>query len=111
MCFLNTSALDIVVEIDLYTASGLTLGSLEYPLRPYELRQETDIYQRVTEDDVDAGYALVRTRSEGGSFFACASVIDNRTGDAIFIPAQFEGPSPEDVQPRFVVFEAFMRDG
>jgi hypothetical protein len=69
----------------------------------------TDIFALVTDQDVADGYALVRTRSSGGRFFAYASVVDNRSGDAVFIPAQEEGPT--QAQERLVVFEAFMRDG
>ncbi len=111
MGFLNASEFDILVDVDLYSAAGILLGSTQFPLRPYELWQETDIYERVTDDDVEAGFAVVRTQTEDARFFAYASVVDNNSGDPIFIPAQLDGPTAEEVMSRFVVFEGFMRDG
>lgn len=105
----NLTAAPITVEVDLFTASGELLGSLLLPLLPYSLDQVTDIFARVTPGDVEDGFALVRSRSTGARFLAYASVVDNRSGDAVFIPAQEEGPSPE--LERTVVFEAFMRHG
>ena len=40
------------------------------------------------------GFAVVRTASSGGAFFALASVVDNRTGDPVAIPAAILRPSP-----------------
>jgi hypothetical protein len=105
----NLTAVPITVEIDLYSAAGELLGSVTLPLLPYALDQVTDIFALASPDDVDDGFALVRTRSAGARFIAYASVVDNRSGDAVFIPAQEEGPSAE--LERTVVFEAFMRHG
>ena len=46
------------------------------------------VYSTVTTSDVPDGFALVRTTTTGGAFFAYASVIDNLSGDPIFIPAR-----------------------
>jgi len=106
---LNLTASHIVVEVDLHSATGDLLGTVPLSLHPYSLEQVTDIFARVTPGDVEDGFALVRSRSTGARFLAYASVVDNRSGDAVFIPAQEEGPSPE--LERTVVFEAFMRHG
>ena len=45
------------------------------------------VFENVTKQVVSDGYAMVRTTTAGGSFFAYASVIDNRTGDPFLIPA------------------------
>jgi hypothetical protein len=37
---------------------------------------------------VTDGYALVQTLTPGARFFAYASVVDNRSGDPVFIAAQ-----------------------
>jgi hypothetical protein len=107
--FLSLTGSDMEVEVDLLAASGDLLGSRTFTLLPYEHRQVTDVFALVTDQDVADGYALVRTRTSGARFLAYASVVDNRSGDAVFIPAQEEGPSqpPE----RLVVFESFMRHG
>ncbi len=109
--FLNTSDLHHTVEVDLYTASGLFLGSTEFALRSYELWQANNIFAIVSDDDVEAGYAIVRTRTADARFMTYASVVDNNSGDPVFVPAQLEGPTAEEAEPRFVVFEGFMRDG
>jgi hypothetical protein len=109
--FVNATGESVSIEVDLYTAMAEWLGPVEATLRPYEMRQVSDIFAQVTGGDVDAGYAVVRTRTDGGRYFAYASVVDNLSGDAIFIPAQLEGPTEVEVEARTVVFEAFMRHG
>ena len=109
--FVNTTDATMELEIDLYTASAVLLGSVPATLRPYEMRQIPNIFTQVTSQAVDDGYAIVRTSTQGGRYFAYASVVDNLSGDAIFIPAQLEGPIGTPLAPRFVVFEAFMRYG
>jgi hypothetical protein len=109
--FVNTTGESVSIEVDLFTAAAEWLGPVEETLRPYEMRQVSNIFAQVTGGDVDAGYAVVRTRTDGGRFFAYASVVDNLSGDAIFIPAQLEGPTEVETEARTVVFEAFMRHG
>ncbi len=83
--FVNIGATDITVEVDLYTAQGALLGTKSYPLRAYEFAQKDKIYQQVTSSDVEDGYAVLSTPTAGGAFFAYATVIDNRTGDPIYV--------------------------
>jgi hypothetical protein len=109
--FVNTTGASLALEIDLFTASADQLGSVPLTLRPYEMRQVPAVFSLVTGAEIEDGYAMVRTSTEGGRFFAYASVVDNLSGDAIFIPAQLDGPLEAPSEPRFVVFEAFMRPG
>ena len=37
---------------------------------------------------MDNGFAVVRSDTAGALFYAWASVVDNRSGDPTFIPAQ-----------------------
>jgi hypothetical protein len=46
------------------------------------------VFEIVTTGDVEIGYAVVRTTTEGGRFFAYGSVVDNLTGDPIAITAE-----------------------
>jgi hypothetical protein len=108
---LNVTATNISLELDLYTANGDLLGTVAVTLLPYELRQMTDIYRQVTDDNVADGYVLIRLLTPDGHYFAYASVVDNRSGDAIFIPAQEDDEPIVEEEERFVVFEAFMRHG
>ena len=107
----NTTDATVALEVDLFTAAASLLGSVPVTLRPYEMRQLPAVFTLVTSEPVEDGYAMVRTSTEGGRFFAYASVVDNLSGDAIFIPAQLDEPLAVPPEPRFVVFEAFMRPG
>ena len=109
--FVNTTGESVALEVDLYTAAASLLGSVPVALRPFEMRQTPAVFSLVTSEEIEDGYAVVRTSTEGGRFFAYASVVDNLSGDAIFIPAQLDDPPPPPAEPRFVVFEAFMRPG
>ena len=85
---INATTLPIGVTIDLYSASGVELGStIGVTLRGLEYQQLDKVFENVTKQVVSDGYAIVRTTTAGGSFFAYASVIDNRTGDPFLIPA------------------------
>ena len=73
----------IEVEIGLFLADGVSLGTIDRSLAPYEYRQLNKVFATVTEGDVADGYAVVKTITEGGRFFALASVVDNSTGDPV----------------------------
>lgn len=77
-----------VVDVDLYRGDGTLLGAQTVSLRPFEHKQIDRIFTLVTTGEVSDGYAVLRTATPGGAFFAYASVIDNRSGDPIYIPAR-----------------------
>jgi hypothetical protein len=83
----NATASELKVKIQLYAAGGKSLGVVNRTLEPYEFEQLNRIFERVTGDDVDDGYAVLTTSTVGGSFFAYASVVDNLTGDPVAIAA------------------------
>jgi hypothetical protein len=89
----NATASGLTVEVGLFTADDVLLGTVQVQLQPFEHRQVNDIFASVT-GNLEDGFATVRTTTAGGLFFAYASVVDNRSGDAIFIPAQPTPPPP-----------------
>ena len=93
--YVNTTASPIDLRIDLYSAAGALLGTIQDSrthLRAYEFLQINAIFGAYTSSLAD-GYAVIRTTTAGGRFFAFATVIDNHlTGDPIFIPAS-KGPA------------------
>ncbi len=91
--FVNATGSAINVEVRLFTGTGSFLGAQTYALQPFEYNQVNDIFAAVS-DSVPEGYAIVRTTSSGASFFAYASVVDNRSGDPVFIPALIAGDVP-----------------
>jgi hypothetical protein len=78
----------ITVNMDLYDSGGSLLGRRTFDLRPYESKQETNSFSKVTSLAVNGGYAVIKSTSAGARYFAYGSVVENRTGDPIYIPAQ-----------------------
>ncbi len=87
------------LDIDLYLADLTYLGRVSTSLDAYGFKQIDNIFARVTADDVPDGIAIVRARFLGSRYLVYASVIDNLTGDPIFIPglpntAAIQQPTP-----------------
>jgi len=89
--FVNTSNRRIDVKVELYKGDGEHLGTKNYPLQPLEYDQVNDILGKVTTESVENGFAVVSTTTSGGQFIAYASVVDNRSGDPVYIPAAISG--------------------
>lgn len=89
--YVNTTSSPIDLRIDLYSATGTLLGTIQDSrthLRAYEFLQMNAVFGAFTSNLSD-GYAVIRTTTPGGRFFAFATVIDNHlTGDPVFVPAQ-----------------------
>jgi hypothetical protein len=85
--FTNFSGQDAQVEASLYGLTGALLGSKTYAVPAYLNVQINDIFADMgIAGDVPVARADVRILG-GGPVYAYASVVDNSTGDAIFIPA------------------------
>lgn len=108
--FVSMVAQPIVVTVDLFDATGSSLGTVTRSLQAFEHRQINDAFRAVGSDAVDDGYAVVSTPTRGGRFVSYASVVDNGSGDAVFIVGEND-PGAGSSQDRLVVLEAFMRPG
>jgi hypothetical protein len=107
---LNLIGGNVTVTVELFRADGSALGTLSAELRPFEHRQLNDVFALAGAVDVGDGFAVVRTTTEEGRFLAYASVVDNGSGDAVFLLAGADDePVPDG--PRLVVFEALTRLG
>jgi hypothetical protein len=84
----SACSVPITVTMDLHSGDGTLLGRRAFELRPYEYKQETNSFSYATTVSVDAGYAIVLSTTPGARYFVYASVIDNRTGDPMYVPAQ-----------------------
>jgi hypothetical protein len=87
----NLEPVAATVRIRLYDgAKGSSgyLGSFVVRLQGHEWRQLNDVLRQLTDRVVAEAYAIVNTEVGSGRFLAYASVIDNGTGDAVYIPAQ-----------------------
>ena len=69
----NATGAELKVKIQLYTAGGDILGVVNRTLEPYEFEQLNRVFERVTGDDVDDGYAVL-THFDSGGCFLCLCV-------------------------------------
>ncbi|MFI5168004.1 MAG: WD40/YVTN/BNR-like repeat-containing protein [Thermoanaerobaculales bacterium] len=76
------------VVVDFFGADGTMLGELTVGLLPYESVQHNEVFREVTSAVVDDGYIVVKTTTDGGRFFAYATVIDNRSNDPTYVTAR-----------------------
>lgn len=83
---LSLSPAPIIIEVTYMTRIGGRYGTRSYTLKPYEFRQLNRAFEEVTKELVEFGFITVRTLTTGGAFLAYASVVDNVTGDPIFVP-------------------------
>lgn len=98
------------IEIDLFAADGTGLGMVTRNLKPFEHKQVNDVFEAAGAQDVPDGFAVVRTISDSGRFLTYASVVDNGSGDAVFLLGETESTAVPALD-RLVVFEAFLRAG
>ncbi len=84
---LNVTAQQLDVVIDLYDSDGAVVGTGSTVLEPFEHRQINRIFREVNSAAITNGFAVVSTTSPQGAFLAYASVVDNRSGDPVYIPA------------------------
>lgn len=84
---LNTTPVTINVEVHFFFGNGAQLPKQIYELKPFEFKQIDKVFEKVLKMTIDDGYITVRTTTVGATFLAYASVVDNITGDPIYIPA------------------------
>jgi subtilisin-like proprotein convertase family protein len=83
---LNTGDLDEVIRFTLYDAGGRAIGSTDRTVGPLRVVQFP--VEAITNAPIGDGRVEVEVITNGGNAIAWASVIDNTTGDPIFVPAQ-----------------------
>ena len=107
----NVTGVATAVKVDLYRANGVKLGTVSRTLAGFEYRQIGNVFDDVTSGNVEDGYAVVSTSTEGAAFLAHASVVDNATGDPVFVPALLRrGGGKKRVQaPQFIAAAAHIR--
>ena len=110
--FVNATSNSMRLTIDLYDASGTLLGTVPShltTLRPLEYRQVDRVFRSVTSTAISDGYAVLSTDTPDGAFFAFASVVDNRTGDPIFM-SELQPVNALTVTKQFEETTYFLRD-
>lgn len=81
----NLSGRTITVEIDLFASPATPLGGLTVVLPSLAWHQLNNVFHFLA-PEVEDGFALVRTTTPSGRFFAWASVVDNASSDSVLVP-------------------------
>ena len=88
--FVNTTGNTLTMNVDLYDGDTTYLGNLSFELLPWQYLQFNNVFKGMADEDLDNAYAIVTTQTGGAAFFTYASVVDNRSGDPVFIPPVLE---------------------
>ncbi len=83
----ETSGRGSKVLITLRDRRGVAAGSVTVTLLPFTHRQ-LSVASFATLSEIDEGWIEVEVTGTDGSVAAYASVVDNRTGDSVFVPAE-----------------------
>lgn len=89
---LNSAGWDAYPSLRIFSSDGEYVGEITTQLGPFGVHQINNVLNKVDEGSIDNGYAVLDTCHW---IKAYASVIDNHTGDAVYIPAQIVQPEPE----------------
>jgi len=84
----STTASEITLTVELFSGDGGPLGELMMTLPPFAYHQSNDVFRAVSSADLADAYAIVRPQTAGAGFLCYASVVDNRSGDPVYIPAR-----------------------
>ncbi len=76
------------ITVGLYTAEGVRLGEIKVTLRPSEYVQLNRVFRQVGAGSVEGGYAILNSRYYYRKVLAYASVVDNVSGDPVYLPAE-----------------------
>ncbi len=90
---LGDQALDVAVEVR--DAEGAPLGFLSVSVAPRAAEQLLRPVAELGVGPLDGGYALVRAADPGARYLPWMSVVDNGTGDAVFIPPAQPSTDPQ----------------
>jgi PKD repeat protein len=75
------------VVVDLSRGANVPLSTFVVELAPFGVHQHNDVFRGSNEPAFDDGSAVIATQTVGCSFYAYASVINNRSNDPVFVPA------------------------
>ena len=88
----NASATSISVNVRFFATDGVLLADLQLEVEPFESRQINDVFSSLEStkalEELHDAFAVVSSSTRGAAFFAFASVVDNSTNDAIFVPGR-----------------------
>ncbi len=96
--FFNLQDIPIEVQLVLYDEAGVELAWTSYPLAALSHLQVNNLFSSLSlSGDHEAAWARVWTDTLWGRFAAYGSIVDNRTGDPVYLEAKpLGGYLPED---------------
>ncbi len=83
------------VVISLFDDAGTFINFVTHTFQPYEHRQFTKIHETIASPAVTHGYATVEMTTWGGAVDMYAMLIENKSGDPIYMPPSFAPAVPE----------------
>jgi len=83
----NLSDQPVSLDIELHAEDGTLIGHRQLDLGAGNWGQLDRVFQGLAATPVEGGYAVITSGGDLGQVLAYASVIDNRTGDPVFLPA------------------------
>ncbi len=76
------------VTVELFAGDGTRLGQIRLDLPPWGHVQASDVFASVSAGTLDDAFAVLHADNSGARYLAYASVVDNRSGDPVYLPAQ-----------------------
>ena len=89
----------VYVVISLYDDNGAFINFVTHTFQPYEHRQFTRIHELVGSPAVTHGHATVEISTAGGAVDMYAMLIENKSGDPVYMPPAFAPATPPAVVP------------
>jgi hypothetical protein len=83
--WVNLGTSNISVTARLFLGDGAFIGSKSYTIQPYGYFQRSNIFHQLSDVPIDDAYAIVTADDPQARFLTYASVVDNRSGDPVYI--------------------------
>jgi len=85
--FLNPTSNDAKATLQLHSGDGELLGSQDVELKPFSYMQLNDVFRDTERQLLEDAFAVVVPDASTSRLFAYASVVDNRSGDPVYLSA------------------------
>lgn len=84
----NSENFPVQVRLDFFNQAGQRAGQLAVTLKPFEYRQLIQIHSLLDLESLPLGYATLEVITGAARIYAFGMVIDNRSGDPVYVPLQ-----------------------
>jgi len=84
----NLSGSELTLDVELDRGDGEPLGTIQLVVPPYGHLQYSNVFAAHTTDELKSAFARVVSATADARYLVYASVVDNRSGDPVFIPGE-----------------------